>query len=163
MQLVSRTPDRTETCSVVKMRKHASVVEHQENSPRNISSLYKVRGNMHLETKRWQMAWPQLFKSWIALSSGYITIQWISIKETNCAVQWLEIISIHWTAQLVSLILTHWIVIYPVDSAIQRLNNRAQVNRHLLLVSSCIIVCVRVASLDIFHDDSQYGRRCHSA
>ena len=28
--------------------------------------------------------------------------------------------------QLVSLILIHWIVIYPVDSAIQRLNNRGQ-------------------------------------
>ena len=38
---------------------------------------------------------PQLFKRWIALSTGYITIQWISIRETNCAIQ--------------------WIVIYPVD------------------------------------------------
>ena len=47
--------------------------------------------------------WPQLFKRWIALSTGYITIQRI--------------------AQLVSLILIRWIVIYPVDSAIQRLNN----------------------------------------
>ena len=28
--------------------------------------------------------------------------------------------------QLVSLILIHWIVIYPVDSTIQRLNNRGQ-------------------------------------
>ena len=28
--------------------------------------------------------------------------------------------------QLVSLILIHWIVIYPLDSAIQRLNNRGQ-------------------------------------
>ena len=28
--------------------------------------------------------------------------------------------------QLVSLILIHWIVIYPVDSAIQRLNNWSQ-------------------------------------
>ena len=32
--------------------------------------------------------------------------------------------AIHWIAQLVSLILIRWIVIYPVDSAIQRLNNR---------------------------------------
>ena len=30
--------------------------------------------------------------------------------------------------QLVSLILIRWIVIYPVDSAIQRLNNRGLVN-----------------------------------
>ena len=32
--------------------------------------------------------------------------------------------AIHWIAQLVSLILIRWIVIYPVDSTIQRLNNR---------------------------------------
>ena len=32
-------------------------------------------------------------------------------------------------------------------------------NRDLLLVSSCIIVYVRVASLQRFHDQSQYGRR----
>ena len=32
--------------------------------------------------------------------------------------------AIHWMAQLVSLILIRWIVIYPVNSAIQRLNNR---------------------------------------
>ena len=47
--------------------------------------------------------WPQLFKRWIALSSGWISFQWI--------------------AQLVFLILIHWRVIYPVDSAIQLLNN----------------------------------------
>ena len=34
--------------------------------------------------------------------------------------------SIHWIVQLVSLILIHWIVIYPVDSAIQLLNNWGQ-------------------------------------
>ena len=45
---------------------------------------------------------PRLFKRWIAPSTGLKSIQWIS--------------------QLVSLILIHWIVIYPVDSAIQRLN-----------------------------------------
>ena len=49
---------------------------------------------------------PQLFKAWIAISDGSIFIQWI--------------------VQLVSQILIHWIVIYPVDSAIQRLNNRGQ-------------------------------------
>ena len=31
--------------------------------------------------------------------------------------------TIHWIAQLVSLILVQWIVIYPVNSAIQLLNN----------------------------------------
>ena len=103
------------------------------------------------------MAWPQLFKRWIALSTGYITIQWLSIKETNCVIQWVEIISIHWIVQFV------FPNTYPLDNAIHLLNNQGQVKRHLFIVSSCIIVCVRVASLDIFHDDSQYGRRCHSA
>ena len=56
----------------------------------------------------WEIASrPQLFKRWIVLSSGYISIQWI--------------------VQSVFLILIHWIVIYPMDSAIQRLNNRGQV------------------------------------
>ena len=45
---------------------------------------------------------PQLFKRWITLSTGQITI--------------------HWIAQLVSVTLIRWIVIYPVDSAIQLLN-----------------------------------------
>ena len=40
------------------------------------------------------------------LSTGYISIQQI--------------------AQLVFLILIHWIVIYPVDNAMQRFNNRGQ-------------------------------------
>ena len=43
---------------------------------------------------------PQLFKRWIGLSTGYI-------RETDCV--------------------THWIDFYPVDSAIQRLNNQKQV------------------------------------
>ena len=44
----------------------------------------------------------QLLNNWIALSTGYISIQWI--------------------AQFVSLILNYWIVIYPMDSAIHLLN-----------------------------------------
>ena len=35
----------------------------------------------------------------------------------------------HWIAQLVSLILIHWIVIYLVDTAILRLNNRGQLDK----------------------------------
>ena len=54
----------------------------------------------------WHSFWPRLFKSWIALFTG--------LK------------SIHQITQLVSLILIRRIVIYPVDSAIQRLNNRGQ-------------------------------------
>ena len=53
---------------------------------------------------------PQLFKRWIALSSGEITFQWISITEINYAI--------------------HWIVIYPEDSAIQHLNNCGQMNQY---------------------------------
>ena len=57
----------------------------------------------NVRKNRENISWPQLFKSWIALSTGLITIQWVSIRETNCVI--------------------HWIVIYPVDSAIQLLNN----------------------------------------
>ena len=35
--------------------------------------------------------------------------------------------SIQWTVQSVFLILFRWIVIYPMDSAIQRLNKQGQV------------------------------------
>ena len=48
-------------------------------------------------------SWTGLFKRWIALSTGQVTIQRISIRETNCAIQWIEI--------------------YPVDSLIHLLNN----------------------------------------
>jgi len=46
---------------------------------------------------------PQLFKGWIMLSTGKITIQWINGNKTNQAIR--------------------WIAIYPVDSVIQLLNN----------------------------------------
>ena len=46
------------------------------------------------------------------------------VKKVDSAIQW--IISIQWITQLVSLILICWIAIYPVDSAIQVLNNRGQ-------------------------------------
>ena len=49
--------------------------------------------------------WPQLFKHWIVLPTGWITTQQINIRETkNCTI--------------------HWIDFYAVDSAIQRLNNQ---------------------------------------
>ena len=53
---------------------------------------------------------PQLVKRWIALSTGQITIRRISITEINYAIC--------------------WIVIYPEDSAIQRLNNWGQINHY---------------------------------
>ena len=46
---------------------------------------------------------PVVQTCWMALSIGLITIQQISIKENNCVIQWTDF--------------------YPVDSAIQRLNN----------------------------------------
>ena len=55
------------------------------------------------------MTRPRLFKRWIALSTELITIQRRSITEINYAIRWL--------------------VIYLVDSAIQRLNNRGLVNK----------------------------------
>ena len=53
--------------------------------------------------------WPRLLKRWIALSTEKITIQRISITEINYVIR--------------------WIVIYPVDSAIRRLNNQILVAR----------------------------------
>ena len=50
------------------------------------------------------MTRPRLFKRWIALSTELITIQRRSITEINYAIR--------------------WVVIYPLDSAIRRLNNR---------------------------------------
>ena len=63
----------------------------------------------------------RLFKRWTALSTGYKSIQWIT--------------------QLVSQVLIRWIVTYPVDSAIQRLNNRdlmekALIYKQILLTNS---------------------------
>ena len=57
---------------------------------------------------------PKLFKRWMALFNGQMTIQWIT--------------------QLVFIILIHWIAIYPVDSAIQLLNNRGQEYIRLRLI-----------------------------
>ena len=57
-----------------------------------------VRGGFYL------IAWPRLFKRWIVLSTGQITIQWISIRKTNCT-------------------LIQWIEIYPMDSAIHLSSN----------------------------------------
>ena len=46
------------------------------------------------------------------------------VNEANLAPTVQKVDSaIQWIVQLVSLILMHWIVIYPMDSAIQLLNN----------------------------------------
>ena len=49
--------------------------------------------------------------------------------------------ALHWIAQLVSLILDFWIAIYPVDSAIQRSNNRGQMC-YISLISVVIGLCI---------------------
>ena len=61
--------------------------------------------------------WSRLFKRWIALCNGWISIQWI--------------------VQSVLLILIRWIVIYPMDSAIQRLNNRG-----LIIYTYCNFISI---------------------
>ena len=63
-------------------------------------------GYRHDTVSQTDFSWHQLFKRWIALSTGQTTIQWIT--------------------RLVFVILIHWISIYPVDSAIQLLNNWGQ-------------------------------------
>ena len=85
------------------------------NSPKNFTcrsrKLWTVFTRPRL-FKRWiaLSTRPRLFKSWIALSTGQITIQRIRITGNNCIIS--------------------WIVIYPLDSAIQRLNNRGQINHY---------------------------------
>ena len=54
---------------------------------------------------------PQLFKSWIALSTGEIAR--IRITKTNCVI--------------------HWIVIYLMDSAIHLLNNWGQIYNNIIV------------------------------
>ena len=36
-------------------------------------------------------SWPRLFKGWITLSTGLITIQRISVNKTNHAIRWIVI------------------------------------------------------------------------
>ena len=57
---------------------------------------------------------PPVVERWIALSIGLISIQWIKL--------------------LVSLISIHWIAIFPVDSAIQPLNDRGLLKESLSFV-----------------------------
>ena len=70
-----------------------------------------------------EMFWPWLLKGWIMLSTGWIAIQWISVNKTNHAIC--------------------WIVIYPVDSVLQPLNNWAQDLWYKnLVVSNSIILFI---------------------
>ena len=65
--------------------------------------------------------WPQFFKSWMALSfRAQLFKRWITLST--------GLVTIHWIAQLVPVILIRRMVIYPVDSAIQCLNKPGQIN-----------------------------------
>ena len=55
----------------------------------------------------------------------FIELRWLLTTGPSCSKGGS---SIHQIAQLVFLIIIRWIVIYPVDSAIQLLNNRGQEN-----------------------------------
>ena len=104
-----------------------------------------VMGKLITLTTGQRFLWPWLFKRSIALSTRSITIQRIRTGETSCTIHWTEIYlapvvqTLHDSAihrikiysvdnAISSLILICWIVIYPVDSAMQRLNNRGLMN-----------------------------------
>jgi len=58
------------------------------------------------------------------LNRGSSVVQAPVVQKVDSAIRWINL-SIHWIAQLISPILIRWIVINPVDSDIQRLNNRS--------------------------------------
>ena len=51
-------------------------------------------------------------------------------RKADSTIHWINI-TIQWIVQLVFVILIRWIAIYPVDSAIQLLNNRGQNTEHV--------------------------------
>ena len=74
----------------------------------------------------------------------------------------------HWTVKLVSQILIRWIVIYPVDSAIRRLNNRGLNTWNKLSRGKCFMSrnvqiteqkdqCIRIACS--WRSDSREGKK----
>ena len=79
---------------------------------------------------------PRLFKRWIALSTGSITILRIS-RESNCTI--------------------HWIMIYPVDSAIQPLNNRGLFYKSIMLwIETVWSLSVRLGSNFVIRRRNRY-------
>ena len=74
-------------------------------APKTGQNLNSWEKNCNCQTQKTTLnTRPQLFKGWITLSAGWISINWIM--------------------QLFLLILILWMVIYLVDSPTQRLNNR---------------------------------------
>ena len=76
-----------------------------------------------LDDSEW-FAGPSSFKNSITLPNGYIFIQWIT--------------------QLVSIILIHWKRIYPVEFAIEQLNNWGQ---------NCNVADKRTTALILFNSN----------
>ena len=61
--------------------------------------------------------------------------------------------------QLFSLILIHWIVIYPVDSAIQRLNNRGLYQRVNLIPPAMSLTQTLCGNNDLYLTKLKYCRQ----
>ena len=88
--------------------------------------------NVACATDRTKLLAPVVQKGDITLSTGFFSSQWI--------------------VQLVSLVLNRYIMIYPVDSTIQHLNNRA------LVKSVCETVLKSLFWAPVVYQDL---RRCH--
>ena len=103
---------------VVQQRnKHRTSVGREGLVPKSQSLLVNVYFRLDSARGSTPRSWPGLFKRWIALSTGQITIQRISIRETNCAIQRIEI--------------------YPEDSLIHLLNNWGLVVYFCYGLNSC--------------------------
>ena len=61
------------------------------------------------------------------MSRDLIPVVHEKVDNVNCT------ISLQWITKLVSLELMHWIVIFPVDTTIQRLNKRSLEDNTLLV------------------------------
>ena len=61
------------------------------------------------------------------MSRDLIPVVHEKVDSVNCT------ISLQWITKLVSLELMHWIVIFPVDTTIQRLNKRSLEDNTLLV------------------------------
>ena len=75
---------------------------------------------------------------------------WDSSKHLAPVVQMLDS-AIHWITQLVLLVFIRWIVIYPVESAIHRLNNWGLVDRRENNSAHLKMYCVTPASFCHLH------------
>ena len=106
----------------------------------NFFQKMKIRYRMSWTTMYYLRFWRQSTRRlefWTLWQVEQKNEQSHEMRSSNLVQSCLEI-SIQWIGQLVSLIFIHWIVIYPVDSAIQLLNNWCQVNYFNSLTSSFV-------------------------